>query len=230
LLNQIVDISNYFTYNVVSNNVTNIDHIINQFPDLNYDGQSISSGDEKSVIYLTNINNHIVVAIDPANTLSYLERSKIPVVLTSHKIIISLINPGEKPLYTVSLDYNKIFTGSLQTINQTYIKASLAEVFKGAPEVFIYLFFPSIGFLIFLKVIMEKSFIIIAMYLLANIFGIKAPLKTCIRMVLFASGVFYLLQPLILLLLPALNTPIWIIQIWSNLLMTVAVLKAGKHL
>jgi len=229
LLNQIVAIKNYFTYNVISNNVTNIDHIINQFPDLNYDGQTISSLDEKNVIYLTNINNDRVVAIDPANTLSYIERSKIPIVLTSNKIVLSLINPGEKPLYTASLDYDKIFVGSIQTINQTSLKASLSEIFKGAPEVFIYLFFPSIGLLIFFKAIMEKSFIMVVIYLIANILGINAPLKTCVRIVLFASGIFYLLQPLILMLLPNLNIVIWIIQIWSNLLMIIAVLRINKR-
>lgn len=230
LLNQIFDIQNYFTYNVISNNVTNIDHIINQFPDLNYDGLSISPSEDKTVTYLTNINNDKVIAIDPANTLSSFERDKVPIVLTSNKIILSLINPGEKPLYTVLLNYNKIFVEPVQIINQTSLKASLAEVFKGASQVFIYLFFPSIWLIIFLKAIMEKGFIIVVMYLLANIIGINMPLKTCVRLVLFAGGVFYLMQPVILLILPALNGPLWMIQIWSNLLMIVAVLKANNRI
>ena len=59
--------------------------------------------------------------------------------------------------------------------------------------------------------------------------SIKVSIKTCIRIAMFASGVFVLLQPITLLIAPIYGNFIWIIQIWANLLMILGILKFTNH-
>jgi hypothetical protein len=84
--------------------------------------------------------------------------------------------------------------------------------------------------MIFINALLEKSFIIIMVYLVTRLVTVKTSLKTCIRTALFASGIFVLLQFIIILTVPNFSTALWIIQTWANLLMILGILKAlGKN-
>src|SRR5690606_38468242 len=126
-------------------------------------------------------------------------------------------------------DYKQIFGNEGQVITQETIRVLLEKLFSSAPKVVIYGVFPLIGLLIFLNTCFEKTFIIIIIYLLANFMSIKVSIKTCIRIAMFASGVFVLLQPITLLIAPIYGNFIWIIQIWANLLMILGILKFTNH-
>jgi hypothetical protein len=224
-----MEVKQYFTSDILRSKTMNIDHILNQFPDLEYDGQNISFEAKGDIFYLTNIRDEKAVAIDPENKLPHLERESIPFILNKNKIIISLINSSGKTIYSKPVHYKEIFGDVPQIINQNLVKSTLAVVFEKAPKILIYLFFPIIGLLIFINALIEKSFIIAMIYFLSLGFAMKISLKVCIRMVLFASGPFILLQPIIILTLPSLIKYVWIIQIWSNLLMVIATVKIKKR-
>ena len=125
------------------------------------------------------------------------------------------------------IDYTQIFGNTPQILTQTVIKSSLAEIFDRAPSIFIYLIFPVTALLILINALLEKSFIILMIYLITRFITISTSLKTCIRMVLFASGIFVLLQFIIILTVPALSTILWGIQTWANILMILGILKAS---
>ena len=66
-------------------------------------------------------------------------------------------------------------------------------------------------------------------YLLANFMSIKFSMKICTRLTMFASGIFVILQPTILLIAPTYSNLMWIIQIWANLLMVLGILKFSNQ-
>lgn len=227
-LNHIDKIESYLTKNIISTYyIENIDHVIGQLPEINYDGSKISV-QEETPLFLYNITNTKVLALDPENKLKPSDRAKLPIILTAEKMIINLGGEEQKSsFYTLPLEYTEIFGKHLQVLTQEDIKLSLATAFNKTSVVFVYLLFPIMTFLIFTNVLMEKSFIIFIIYLMMRFSGLKTSLQASIRMVFFASGVFVLLQFFILLTLSSLNTALWMLQIWSNFLMILGILKAS---
>jgi len=228
-LEHVNKIRDYLTNNVISESVVNIDHIIRQLPVIDYDGQKISI-QEETPLFLYNLNNYKLLAIDPSSKLMPGDRTKIPVILGTNKMIISLLDSEGTVRNTFPIKYDQIFGNQPQTLTEEVIKSSFAAIFDKAPSLFIYLIFPIATIMIFINALLEKSFIIIMVYLITRLTAIKTSLKTCIRIVLFASGIFVLFQFIITLTAPNFSTALWIIQTWANLLMILGILKAsGKN-
>jgi len=228
-LEHVNQIRNYLTNNVISDRVVNIDHIIRQFPAINYDGQKISI-QEETPLFLYNLNNYKLLAIDPSNKLLPSDRIRIPVILEASKIIINLMDSEGTVKNTFPIKYDQIFGNQSQILTEEVIKSSFAAIFDKAPSLFIYLIFPITTIMIFINALLEKSFIIIMVYLVTRLVTVKTSLKTCIRTVLFASGIFVLFQFIIILTVPNFSTALWITQTWANLLMILGILKTlGKN-
>lgn len=228
ILNYIDNIRQYFSYGIISQAVVNLDHILSQFPELKYDGTKISL-DQAEPIYINNIYNRPIVAIDPDNKIPASNKAKIPILLTSRKILLAFGDTQKNNANNFQVDYKQLFGNEEQVITQVTTRALLEKFFSSAPKIVTYGVFPFTGLFIFLNTLFEKSLIIVIIYLLANFMSIKFPIKTCIRVVMFASGVFVLLQPITLLIAPIYGNFIWIIQIWANLLMILGILKFTNH-
>lgn len=228
ILSYFSNINQYFTYGAISPDTTNIDHIISQFPELKYDGSSISL-ENSDPVYINNTNNQPVVVIDPENKLPSSERAKIPVLLAKRKIILLFTDPQKNNIGSFSLEYPKLFDQDNTVISQETIKSLLERSFNKAPTIIIYIMFPALALLIFFNNFLEKSFIIIAIYLLSNFVGTKSSMKTCIRVTMFSSGVLVLLQPFLLLILPSYGSAVWVIQIWANFLMVLGIIKFSNQ-
>ena len=225
-LNHTFKVRDYLDNNVMSQNVLNIDHVIRQLPIIDYDGQKISINEE-TPLFIYNLNNYKLLAFDPDRKLMPSDRIKIPIVLGDSTIIISLLDSDNKVRNTLPIKYSQIFGNHPQLLTQEIIKSSFANIFEKAPSLLIYLVFPIVAILIFINALLEKSFIILIIYLISRFSNIKAPLKTCIRVVLFASGFFILLQFIVTLTAQSFSTALWVLQTWSNLLMIVGILKAS---
>ena len=222
-------VRSYLNKDKISINVKNIDHIILQLPAIDYDGLKISTKEE-TPLFLYILKNHKILALDPDNKLTPIDRTKFPIVLSTQKIIINLIDSEGGLRNALPIEYTQIFGNNPQILTQEIIKSSFAQIFDKAPSVFIYLIFPAAAFLIFINVLLEKSFLILMVYLITRLISIKTSLKICIRMVFFASGIFVLLQFIIILTMPALSTILWGVQTWANILMILGILKAsGRH-
>lgn len=228
ILSYFSNINQYFTYGAISPDTINIDHIISQFPELKYDGTSISL-ENSDPVYINNTNNQTIVVIDPENKLSSSERAKIPVLLAKRKIILLFTDPQKNNIGNFSLEYSKLFDQENTVISQETIKSFLEKAFNKAPLIVIYIMFPILALLIFFNNFLEKSFIIIAIYLLSNFLGTKSSMKTCIRLTMFSSGVLVLIQPFMLLIIPSYGSSVWILQLWANFLMVLGIIKFSNQ-
>jgi len=228
ILSHFNNINQYFTYGTLSSESTNIDHIISQFPELKYDGNSIYL-DNVEPVYINNTNNQTVLVIDPENKLPISERAKAEILLAKRKVVLSVNDFQKSNIINFSIEYSRIFGGESAVISQDTIKSLLEKIFNRAPIVVTYMIFPLLALLIFFNNFLEKSFIIIAIYLLSNFLGTKSSMKNCIRLTMFSSGVLVLLQPLILLSIPFLASFVWVVQIWANFLMVISIIKFSNQ-
>ncbi len=227
-LHYLDNVKQYFSYGTISPNVVNLDHVLSQFPDLNYDGSKISLEDPEPV-YISNIYNQLIAAIDPENKMLQSDRAKVSILLASRNMVFSFTDLKNTNVNSFPIDYQQIFGNESQLITQEVLRYLLEKFFNQVPKVLIYLIFPILALLIFFNTFIEKSFIIIMIYLLANFMSIKLPIKICTRLAMFASGIFVLLQPITLLIAPTYINLIWVIQIWTNLLMVFAILKFSNQ-
>lgn len=228
ILNYLNHARQYFSYGVISPAMTNIDHILSQFPELKYDGKKISLKNPKP-IYISNIHNRIILAIDPENRMLQFETNKIPLVLTSKNIIFTSTNRQKINQNSFPLEYQKIFGNKSQFITKEMLRYSLERFVSQAPEILIYLIFPFITFFIFLNTLVEKCFVIMIMYILTKFLSINIPIKVCSRLAMFSGGVFVICYTVILLTAPYYINLTWIIQIWTNSLIILAILKFSNQ-
>lgn len=228
ILNYLDNVRQYFSQGIISPSVINLDHILSQFPELQYDGTKISL-ENPEPIYINNVYNQLIAAIDPENKISPSDKAKISILFASRKVVFSFINSQETSVSNFSLDYKQIFGKEAHAITQEIIRSSLEKFFNQAPQVVIYIIFPLLGLLIFSNTCLEKSFIVIMIYLFTNFTSIKFSMKICIRLTMFASGVFVLLQPAILIVAPNYSNIIWLVQIWANLLMIIGILNFSNY-
>ena len=228
-LNHLDKVREYLNNGIVSKKVETIDHIIQQLPEINYNGFKITTK-EDTPLFIYGLGNKKTLALDPNNKLMPADRNKLPIILNAQKIIINLTDSEGIKHNSFPIDYTQIFGNESQILTQTVIKLSLADIFNRAPSIFIYLIFPITTLLIFVNLMLEKFFIILMVYLITRVITVNTSLKTCIRVVLFASGNFVLLQFTILLTLPALSTILWIMQTWANILMILGILKSSGRI
>ena len=228
ILNYLDNVRQYFSYGTISPTVVNLDHVLSQFPELKYDGVKISL-ENPEPIYINNIYNQLIVAIDPENKMPQSDRAKVSIFLASKNIVFSFTDLQKNNVNSFSLDYPQIFGNESQLITQEVLRSLIEKFFNQAPKILIYMGFPLLALLIFFNIFIEKSFIIIIIYLLTNFMSIKLSIKICTRLVMFASGVFVLLQPIALLVIPTYASLIWVLQVLSNLLMIFAILKLSNQ-
>lgn len=222
-------IQNYFEGEMISAAyIENMDHVLQQIPEMDYDGERITIPDE-TPSFLYSIDNRKVVALDPENKLKPSDRGQIPVIFTSEKMVIHFLNEDDRPYYTAPIEYSKIFGQHPQLLTQEVLKTSVALAFSKTPWVFIYMLFPILTALIFTNLLFEKIFIIFVVYFMARLSGVGASLQTSVRMVMFASGTFVLLQFIILLAFPFFKSSLWMVQIWSNFLMILGIVKVSRN-
>lgn len=224
IFNHIVELKNYFAKNEASKSTINIEYLIRQLPEAHYDGKNISI-EEDTPLYLYNSDGQKIVAIDPNNKLLHAEKENVPIVLTSNRITILLNNKNHN---NFSIDYTTLFGTQEQSLTQVSIKQQFAAIFSSMPSIFIYIFMPILIVLYFLSILFEQSFIVILVYSLSNIFGPKSSMKTCVRVVMFASGVNTLAHPIVIIFMPWAASSMWLIQLWSNVLLLLAMIKIAQ--
>jgi hypothetical protein len=223
-----VNLESYFVNNKASKETVAIEYVLRQFPDINYDGEQISVNEEMP-LFLSDPFGRKLVVIDLNNDLNYQERNKIPIVLTKDKIIVSIVENTDKARSNMPLPYKNILGNSPLSFTQDSIKQYLGEKFGWIIKLFIYIGMPMYVCFRFLGIILEKILIIILLYIVTNVSGIKTSMETSVRLVMFSSGVVVILQPIAVILIPTWSSLIWIVQLWSNLLMILAILKVRNN-
>jgi hypothetical protein len=228
ILNIMLELKDYFVAGKQTKATIGIEYLIKQLPDIYYDDGTISI-EEESPLYLYNSNGDKIAAIDPKALLSHSEKIRIPIILTSNKAILSLTESTNKKKFPISISYSKLFGSEQQVLTQEVIKKHFATLFSSAPTVLIYIMMPALAFFLFVFTLLENIFIIILVYLLTYIFGPQSSIKTCIRLVSFASGVSTLIHPIITATVPEFGDIVWIVKMWTNFLLFLGVLQVKRE-
>lgn len=224
ILNTVDTIHEYFVDGNVSPKVALLDHIINQFPVLDYDGKKISTTDN-TPITLNTTSNQPVVIIDPDNKVLHNKKSKVPVYLDSDKINLSLISANGEIVRSLPLDYQSILGNEKITINQNFIRTSMANIVDSAHTLVIFAIFPVLSILFFSNVILQDLISIFILSVLLYFYKSKPYIQNCIRVVFFASGVTLLIQVLTSILVPDFLELVKITELWVNFLLVIGLFR-----
>ena len=227
-LHRIHKIDDYLSQNINSPEVGAIDQLIGQLPVMEYDGQNISI-QENTPIFLNIDSGYRVIAIDPERKLSPKDRIKTPIIFGLDKIVVSFFSSKTQESSVIPVKYSQIFGKQPQTITQEVVKAAFLAIVKKSYSVFIYIMLPVMTLMIFLNMLLEKSVIIITIYLLMYIMNVRISMKDCIRVALFATGASALLQYVIILTLPDAQIILQVVQLWANLLMILGISKLASN-
>ena len=218
-------LSDYFTEGKLSNTVVILDHVINQFPTLEYDGKSISTPDETPII-LNDPSNKQLIIIDPENKTPFNDKSKIPVYISSNKLTVNVVSSDGSIIKTFPFLFQSILGKDPVTINPEYIRAYLADLASAAPKIIIFIIYPALGLLIFSNAVIQNTLSIVILFALSYLYGKKSYLSNCIRIVFFSAGIVSLTQVSFAILLPSLATSLWFIQLWTHLLLIIGLTHA----
>lgn len=224
LLNIISNWNNCLNINTNSSKgLASVDSIVNQIPDIYYDGNTIHSS-EKLPIYLLNKTGSKIAVIDSRDILTHSEKVKIPVVFTSKKILIFLTDVKNKRKFMLPITYSKIFGNNQLILTHEKIKNQLIQILRNTSSLIIFIIMPSLSIVIFAFILIENSFLISLVYFVTYMFEPRASIKQCIRLISFSSGIASLLHPFIISV-PAFINLLWILKIWPNLLLFLALIR-----
>jgi hypothetical protein len=215
-----------------SDGISNLEYILNQLPDIHYENHAIAIK-PAGLLYIYDLNNRKIAAIDPSNQLSYPEKTQIPIVFTNNQIIFSLANDGEIKHRNVSISYSKLFGNNRAILNQNIlskdiIKEYIINIFTYMKPVLLCLVIPILIIVRFLSVIFIKGPFVILLYFLTNLFGPKTTMQSCIRLVFFASGAAIFIQSIIMIIMPSLQFIGDLVQFCSNILLCGAIIQIRK--
>lgn len=232
ILNNISVLKEYFQENRVSKYIENIEVILKQLPIIDYDGKNISIHEE-TPLYLYDARNNKIAVIDINNQLSMNEKLKIPIVLTKNTINISLSEgsyPNRSKHINKIIDYPKILGTEPKIYSTELIKKQLANIMDTAQTIAIYILMPILVIVIFVFRFLENCLLISSTYLLTYLLGPRTPIQTCIRLVIFSSGVRSLLHVISTVFFPEFIEYVWYVQIWCCFLLFKAITKLREDL
>lgn len=225
LLNYADKIQKYLSEDIISRSTINIDHVIAQLPTINYDGKNIAiSEDFSSFIY--DVDNVKLLAIDPLGKLSHNEKMQVPFLLMKDQMIINLSGSDGKMGDALPVKYTQVFGSEPQVLTKENIKSSFATLLKKSSNMLTYIGFPILSVLIFINSLLEKSFMMVVVYIISRLGNGKSGIKDCIRVVLFSNGLYTLFQFVISLTFKELSYGLWVIQIWINILMVIGIMRS----
>ena len=213
--------------NTISPLAATFDHAMKQLPIINYNGSSISIV-EDTPFYVKNQIGEEILAIDPENTLSYSQKTKIPVVFGKNKIniLLSDITKAEKgKKVSFTLQYNQLLGSQPLFIDSEFLKNFLVNLLSKSINVFTYLMMPLLFLISFILTLLDRSLSVFLIYVVTMFSGPKLQLQTIIRLVLFSSGVAILIQPFVVFLIPSLGFLPSMIQTLANLFLFLGIVK-----
>jgi hypothetical protein len=223
-LNYIVTFKEYFVHNIISKDTETFEYIMQQLPELVYDGASIKT-EAETPIYLKDKSNNVLAVLDPNNQLAHVDKEKVPIIFTSSNILIFFLEANDKKRISIPIEYFRIFGVDAKILNETTLKKHFANIFTNAPTIFIYILTPLVVLKRFIGILLDKSLTIVLVYLVTNLLGPRTNMKTCARLVLFASGATTLIQPLVWMILPEFEILVFILQMWTNFLLFFGIVR-----
>lgn len=222
VLGYIIDFKKYILTPTNVNYGSNLEYIVDQLPEIYYDGKNISIKEE-GPLYLYDGVGDKVALIDLKHQVPYKEKIKIPALITSDKLFLLLkLNPK---LVNFPIPYWMVLGSKAQTLSHEVIKNNFIFFLNMFPKAFIYIISPLFILIVFLNTLFETFIITLMVYLLSQFLGPKSSLNTCSRMMAFSSGVYILFNPLVHIFFPAATQLNWLLLFWPYMLVLFTMLK-----
>ena len=198
-----------------------VEHILKQWPEVQYNGKEISLATEQPVLIHTS-KGQITIAIDPDNKLSFDQKNSIPVILQKTQITLNFTshNDPNSKYGKISFGYSAVPGLKQSIVNRDGLKALLIEELE------------PFGITMFITVIL----LLIPMRLAMHIFSIGTLYRAVIvsgalwmmnlkpniisvsRVIMFSSGAAELITPILLVFAPGLLIFALLVEIWSIIL------------
>lgn len=226
LLNYTENIKQYLQGNNSTTKFANIDYIFQQLPILDYDGNSIAVNSAEEPVFIKNMHNQAVIAIDPLNKIIPAMRVKIPIIMNKEKIIINLLDQQGKAGNSVPIEYSALFGNDRQILTKENIKSNLLQLLNKSLHIIPLIVFPLLLLFNFFHLLWENIFLFVIILLFIKFSKSNKSISDGVRVVVFSNGFFVLFQFILLLGFIELNYLVWIIQTWSSFLMIVAVIRS----
>lgn len=227
-------INEYLVTGNVTPNVKILDHVLNQFPSLEYDGEKISLlEDIATPITLTTPANQKIVIIDPENKIPQEKRTKMTLFFSSDTLYLNFIDYDGEPFQSFNLPYKAILGADKVTINPAFLRSELTNYSERAPQILIFAIFPASALFQFCLTAAQDLIIIIILVGISYIYSKKLSIRNCIgnciRLVLFSSGTVMLCKTILTALVPTLISVVWLVQLWVNFLLVIGLLQAIRN-
>lgn len=202
-----------------------LEHLVSQIPEMKYNGSEIFSSVEMPY-FINDLENRRVAVFDLNGTLSFSEKSKIPVVFTKNNLII-YITTRNKEIKSLSASYANFLGNDFKVITATSAREGLIRAFD-IGGMFYALIIPAIAIFCFISLIFKLIVSVGIVYFLLKVYGVHATLKTVIRLCMFSSGAFVVSCSVIMLLFPEFLFLADVIHMIAGSLMLVSFAKGIK--
>jgi hypothetical protein len=185
----------------------NVEYVLRQIPEINYDGARISTK-AQTPFFLYTVGNRKIAAIDPDGELTASETKYIPFLFLANHVKIPIESVFSNDGGTKA-EYKYLFGTSEVVVTGDTLVRYLPQLWKSLNKIYIYLLVPAAGTFYFGVMLLYNIFYASIILFISYFLGITTLPQTAYRMTMFASGPALFLQPLIIItaprLLPILN-------------------------
>lgn len=199
-----------------------IEHILRQIPEMKYNGNIITANDETPV-FIKDDDNRDIIVIDLKGDLSFTEKAKIPLVFTKSNVIFNFLNKSEKH-QEITIAYKNFLGSEPLAITGSAVKDGLIKVLSSNIMFNIFII-PILSVLYFLQIMFKIIVPVGIVYFGLIIYGLSTELKTAIRLVIFASSAFVVLNVCLMLLLPEFIIFADLINVLSGFLLVMSLVR-----
>ena len=206
-----------------------VEHILKQWPEVKYDGKSISIDNEEPII-LNTISGKVAIAIDPENKLSSQQRLTIPIILQKNQILLNFVRPKEadaKPS-EMSLGYGQIFSTEPYLLTAATLKSSLLDILQPIGYIILLVVIPILTLARLVIHIASSLFSIVILFGILWWLKLKPTVKSTSRIVLFSSGAAEIISPLIIIFAPGMLLLVTLVEYWAVILAVYSLSKMNR--
>lgn len=196
IFNSLIISKKYFETREPTNNITkNIDHILNSWEDISYNGYSIKS-DSDEPKYILGLNKKILVAVDPKNTLKGDDRKKIPLIFGESVLTVNIPVMKDYSSTQLPYKYDAIFGNAQTLVDSEKLFNILKSHVNYLDKIYIYALLPLNIAINIITIFLEKLLMIAIIYMVVKSY-IKSgdSVKIAFRLVSFSCGLTALLLP-----------------------------------
>jgi hypothetical protein len=176
-----------------------IEHILRQIPVMNYNGNSLSATSD-SPLFIKDAEDHIISLIDLSGAVSFAEKAKIPLIFAKNNLTFNIASKS-KDSREITIEYSNFLGKDQLEITESAVRNGLIKALAINFMSFGYIV-PLLFVMYFMQIMLKLMTPVAIVYFGLSIYGLEVKVKTAIRLVMFASGVFVVMNACLMLILP----------------------------